>query len=51
MAPGTRGVRGWERDVPYRPEPAVVDRREGETPTGGMTGTTALSSRSRMNSN
>lgn len=51
MAPGTRGVRGWERDVTYRPESAVVDRREGETPTGGMAGTTALSSRSRMNSN
>lgn len=52
MAPGTRGVLCWERDVSYRPEPAVVNRREGKTPTGGMAVATGLASsgRIRMNS-
>lgn len=33
MAIGTQEVRGW-----HLPEPAVVDRREGETTAGGVTG-------------
>jgi len=61
MAPGTRGVRGWERDWLHHPqdhrppEPAVVDLREGETTAGGgMTGAVAarlaISGRLRMKS-
>ena len=47
MAIGTPEVRGW-----HHPEPAVVDRRECETPAGGVTGgAAALPSRRRMNIN
>ena len=48
MAPGTRGVLGWERDGPYHPEPSVVDRREGETPAGGMTVVARVASSGRI---
>jgi len=49
MALLTAGVLGWERDVTYRPEAAVIHRRQGKTPTGRVTGIAGLASCGCMN--
>ena len=43
VALGTTGVREWERRrAAYRPEAAVIDRRQAKAAACGMTGATAL---------
>ena len=49
MALRTARVLRWERDVAYRPETAVIHRREGKTPAGRVTVAAALACSRSMN--